>query len=264
MKIKQIRNATLRLEYGGKTFLIDPWLIGTEARFRFVDIPGMPFHTPDPVKERIPMPLFDLPEPMTSVLSGVEYYIVTHIHPDHIDIALNGDVGIFLDKSVPILAQNEQERAVFGKSGFKQVKTLMEEALDIDGVKITKTPALHGTVVPCGDACGLIFEHPSEKILYLAGDTIWYDGVKKTLSAYRPEVIILNACAAETVKNGRLIMNDEDVSWVAKAAPDAKLLISHMDNVAHATITRHSMRGLLARRGINDYFMPEDGETIVL
>ena len=56
MKIKQIRNATLRLEYGGKTFLIDPWLIGTEARFRFVDIPGMPFHTPDPVKERIPMP----------------------------------------------------------------------------------------------------------------------------------------------------------------------------------------------------------------
>ena len=59
-------------------------------------------------------------------------------------------------------------------------------------------------------------------------------------------------------------MNDEDVSWVAKAAPDAKLVISHMDNVAHATITRHSMRGLLARRGINDYFMPEDGETIVL
>ena len=53
--------------------MIDPWLIGTEARFRFVDIPGMPFHTPDPVKERIPMPLFDLPEPMTSVLSGVEY-----------------------------------------------------------------------------------------------------------------------------------------------------------------------------------------------
>lgn len=68
----------------------------------------------------------------------------------------------------------------------------------------------------------------------------------------------------ETVENGRLIMNDEDVAWAAKAVPKAKLIISHMDNVAHAAITRHSMRGLLAGRGIHDYFMPEDGETIVL
>ena len=26
MKIQQIRNATLKLSYGGKVFLIDPWL----------------------------------------------------------------------------------------------------------------------------------------------------------------------------------------------------------------------------------------------
>ena len=34
-----------------------------------------------------------------------------------------------------------------------------------------------------------------------------------------------------------------------------------MDTVAHASITRHEMRGRLARRGVK-YVMPEDGETV--
>ena len=262
MKIKQIRNATLRIEYGGKNFLIDPWLIGTEARFRFIDIPGMPFHTPDPMKEHIPMPLYELPEPVEKVLENVSYYLVTHIHPDHIDIGANGTLGELLDKNVPLLAQNEQEAAAFRHSGFCQVTPLDDKPFATSNVTLTKVCARHGTVNPCGDACGIVFQSPGEKTLYLAGDTIWYDGVQDNLQKYRPDVVILNACAAETVENGRLIMNDEDVSCVAKALPTAKLVISHMDNVAHATITRHSMRGLLAQRGVTNYIMPEDGETI--
>ena len=131
MKIKQIRNATLKIEYGGKTFLIDGWMIDKQKFGRFADIPGVPFHTPDPVKMQI----------------------------------------------------------------------------------------------------------------------------------FQPDVVILNACAAELVDNGRLIMNDEDVLSVATVVPKAQIIISHMDNVAHATITRHEMRGLLARRNVK-YFMPNDGETL--
>ena len=108
----------------------------------------------------------------------------------------------------------------------------------------------------------MIFESGREKTLYVAGDTIWYDGVQNTIQKYTPDVVVMNACAAELVGNGRLIMNDEDVACVADAAPNAQLVVSHMDNVAHASITRHSMRGLLAQRGIKEYFMPEDGETL--
>lgn len=262
MKIKQIRNATLRLEYAGKNFLVDPWLVGSEARFRFVDIPGMPFHTPDPVKERIPMPIFDLPEPVEQVLAGVDCCIVTHIHPDHIDMGPDGSLGAPLDKNVPVLAQNAADEAALRQAGFQKAKALPEKELALDGLTINKVPALHGTVTPCGEACGLVFRAKGEPTLYLAGDTIWFDGVHQTLDTFHPDVVILNACAAETVENGRLIMNDEDVAWVAKAAPQAKLVISHMDNVAHACITRHTMPGLLAGRGIQNYFMPKDGETL--
>ena len=262
MKIKQIRNATIRIEYAGKTFLVDPWLEKKHGLGSFEDIPGRPFHVPDPVKEHLPMPFCDLPEPTEAILRGIDYYILTHIHPDHIDMAIDGTVGAPLDTSVPIIAQNEADADVLKKSGFQHIEILSENPLRCGEASITKAPARHGTVVPCGDACGVIFESGREKTLYVAGDTIWYDGVQNTIQKYTPDVVVMNACAAELVGNGRLIMNDEDVACVADAAPNAQLVVSHMDNVAHASITRHSMRGLLAQRGIKEYFIPEDGETL--
>ena len=57
-------------------------------------------------------------------------------------------------------------------------------------------------------------------------------------------------------------MDDEDVKNVCDACPDAKIIISHMDNVAHAAITRKSMRERLIRRGIwEKVLMPDDGEA---
>lgn len=259
MKIQQIRNATLKITFGGKTFLVDPWLIGGQKFGRFVDIPGNPFHTPDPVREQIPMPIFDLPAPVEEILRGVDYYIVTHIHPDHVDIAPDGTLGKPLDKNIPIFVQNAADADAFKRSGFKAVEVLVENILG--AIKLTKTPARHGTIAPLGEACGLIFQAPDEKILYLAGDTVWFEGVHNSLTTFRPDIVIVNACAAELKGNGRLIMNDEDIDCIAKTLPAAQIVVSHMDNVAHATITRHKMRGLLARRGV-DYLMPEDGETL--
>ena len=99
MKITQIRNATNRLEYAGKTFLIDPWLMPRHT-FCFVDIPGQPYHTPDPLKEHLPMPFYDLPMSKEEILKDVDFIVLTHIHPDHIDISIeDGTVGAPLNKT---------------------------------------------------------------------------------------------------------------------------------------------------------------------
>lgn len=263
MKITQIRSATNRLVYAGKTFLIDPWLAPRYA-FSFIDIPGRPYHIPDPMKEHLPMPFYDLPVSVWEVLQDVDYIIVTHLHPDHIDMSVtDGTVGAPLDKRVPIFCQNEEDAAVLKRSGFQDITILPKEGIQIGDATIRQVPALHGTYIPCGNAMGVLFEAKEEKTFYLAGDTIWYEEVAATINKYQPEVIALNACAAETLENGRLIMNDEDVWNVSLAAPHARLYITHMDNVAHAALTRYTMRGRLASRGIVNYDMPADGESII-
>lgn len=96
----------------------------------------------------------------------------------------------------------------------------------------------------------------------MAGDTIWYEGVAETLTRFQPDVIILNACAAEFVDQGRLIMDDNDVNEVYKSCPNAKIIVSHMDNVAHASLTRKTMRECLMQRDLWDkVLMPDDGEA---
>lgn len=261
MKIKQIRNATVRIEYAGKTFLVDPWLGAKHSAGCFSILPGTPVHAVDPVKDNILYPIFDLPESVEQVLSGIDYYLLTHVHPDHIDMLPDGSVGAPLDKAKPIYVQNENDAKILQSSHFENVSVLGEET-PCDGISLCKTAARHGTRALASDACGIVFQSADEPTLYIAGDTIWFDGVKDALLKYKPDVVILNACAAEFIEYGRLIMNDEDVDCVARTAPYAKLIISHMDNVPHAAITRHSMKGLLARRGIDNYFMPADGETL--
>ena len=258
MKIQQIRSATVRIEYAGKTFLTDPWLIAKGAMGTFE---GKGFRYCKPEQGKIAMPMCDLPMAVADVLKGVDCYLLTHVHPDHIDMEKDGTVGKFLDKKVPVFVQSPEDAMTMLNSGFEDVTALYENSA-FQGIDLIKTPGRHGTKIPCGPSCGIVLRAPCEKTLYIAGDTIWYDAVAKSIRKFHPDVIILNACAAEFIDQGRLIMDDADVENVYHAAPKANIMVSHMDNVAHASLTRQSMRQRLTERGIfNKVWMPEDGES---
>lgn len=264
MKINQIRSATNKISYGGKTFLLDPWLVEQYGLGCFDSLPANPYKPVDPVKAKILMPLFPLPDSVENILAGVDAYIITHLHPDHIDINMQkGTFGDLLKHELPVFVQNEEDAQVLKASGFHDVRVLKDAGVKFADITLYKTPALHGTIKPSSAACGVVFKAEQEKVLYVAGDTIWYDGVRKTLEKYQPDVIMLNACAAELLAYGRLIMNDEDVDCVHQTLPEAKLYLTHFDNVAHASFTRKTMRGALARRGVENYLIPEDGEEVV-
>lgn len=262
MKIKQIRNATLRIEYAGQALLVDPWLAAKGSLGSFADIPDT--QMTDPTNLHSKMPLVELPETKEAILQGIDAYLLTHLHPDHFDFdPATGIAGQTLDKHVPLFVQNESEAKLMRQSGFQKVMLLRSAGSRFGDLTITKTPACHGTETPCGPACGLILQSPQEKTLYIAGDTIWYEGVAQTLAQYRPDVIILNACAASLVGFGRLIMNEKDILQVHRACPNSHLIASHMDTVAHALLTRQTLREKLAALGIlGQVRIPTDGETI--
>lgn len=58
-------------------------------------------------------------------------------------------------------------------------------------------------------------------------------------------------------------MDDKDILAVKKAAPQAQIVAVHMDTVAHACLTRASLRLLLDAEGAADVLMPDDGDTLV-
>lgn len=89
MDLTLIRNATLRLRFGGIDFLIDP-MLGTCHSIRPMgDSP-----------ER--NPTVDLPYSIDQVIDGAEVVIVSHLHPDHFDEAACGIVP----RHLPVLCQS--------------------------------------------------------------------------------------------------------------------------------------------------------------
>ena len=261
MKIRQIRNATLRVTFGEAEFLIDPWLISRAEGFSFGQTP-FTSEVVDPAQLDIAMPMCELPIPLADVLAGVDAYVLTHLHPDHFDMAADGSVGAKLDKGVPIFVQNEDEVSVMERSGFADVRTFTDNGVLFRDVTLRRTFGKHGTKVPCGPASGVFFTSPSEgKSLWILGDTVWCDETAKAMTALKPDIIVLNACAAQFKTYGRLIMDDADVESVCRAAPNATVIASHMDTVAHASLTRKTLKAALERRGIaKRVLMPEDGE----
>jgi L-ascorbate metabolism protein UlaG (beta-lactamase superfamily) len=255
MKFQQLRNATILIEYAGTKFLVDPMLAEKGA---FPGFEGTP-------NSHIANPLVHLPIPMDEILD-VDAVIVTHIHPDHWDEAAIK----LVPKDMLIFAQNENDAAQIKEQGFKNVRALEEKTV-FEDITLIKTPGRHGgekTIEKYAELLGLvsgvIFKHPNEKTVYIAGDTVWYEGVEENLKKYEPDVVILNSGDAQVLGYEPIIMDKKDVYEVYKAAPKATIIASHMESVNHAMLSRKELREFLSEKGMTQrVLVPEDGETCV-
>ncbi|SES73880.1 L-ascorbate metabolism protein UlaG, beta-lactamase superfamily [Nitrosospira multiformis] len=255
MKFTQLRNATIIIGYAGKKFLVDPMLAEKGA------FPGFE----GTINSHLANPLVDLPVPMDEILD-VDAVIVTHIHPDHWDeAAIN-----LVPKDMLIFAQNEKDAVEIRAQGFRNVRALGESTV-FDDITFIKTPGRHGgekTVEEWGDllghVSGVVFKHPNEKTLYIAGDTVWYEGVEENLKKYEPDVVVLNSGDAQVLGYEPIIMDKKDVYEVCKAAPKATVIASHMEAVNHAMLSRKELREFLSEKNVAQrVLVPEDGESCI-
>ena len=75
--VQQIRNATVKIDFSGTTFLVDPML---SAKGEFPGFPGT-------YRSELKNPLVELPFSAKDVLESVDAVVVTHTHTDHWDEA---------------------------------------------------------------------------------------------------------------------------------------------------------------------------------
>ncbi|OXM83728.1 MBL fold metallo-hydrolase [Paenibacillus rigui] len=250
MNLKLLRHATLGLEYGGVTFLIDPMF--SEAG---VNPPIM--NTPNELRN----PLVPLPATAQEWLHP-DAAIVTHLHPDHWDAAAQEAMA----KSTPILCQPGDESA-FYSSGFQSVLPVADHAR-YKGVTLTRTGGRHGTGeigARMGNVSGFVLKAEGEPTLYLAGDTIWCDEVVEALNTHKPDVIIVNAGGARFNVGDPITMGGDDVVQVCRYAPGSKVIPVHMDAINHCLVTRAQLRERLeAEALLHQVLILEDGEAVRL
>ena len=257
MKITQVRNATIIVEYNETKFLIDPWLGPKDYMEGFESA----------LNSQIRQPRVELPFEIEKTVD-VDAVILTHFHPDHFDeYAVNA-----LNKDIKFFVQSQKDLEIIKSYGFKNLEVMTQQGIDYKNIKLYKTDCQHGkreiikplceSIGMPYDAMGVVFKSNNEKTLYVAGDTIWCDEVSEAIDKFEPEIIVVNACAATVINGERLIMNIDDVRQVIKKAPKSTIVASHMDTVSHLTVTRKDLEEFREKESVKNLLIPDDGEVL--
>jgi len=250
MKINQIRNATIIVEYANRKFLIDPMLAekGTYPPF------------PNSARQDQKNPVVSLPTSIENIIEDIDAVIVTHLHLDHFDEAAQR----ILPKDIKMFVQNEEDATEVRNAGFQNVEVLQEDTA-FEGIQLIKTKGEHGRgeiLKLAGLVCGVVFKHQSEKTLYVAGDTVWYDEVQKVIDIHKPEILVVNGGDNQFFEGGSLVMGKEDIYKVYKAAPNSQIIVVHMEAVNHWNLSREELKSFINEKGMaSTVSVPDDGES---
>jgi L-ascorbate metabolism protein UlaG (beta-lactamase superfamily) len=243
--IRLLRHATLQLELGGTTLLVDPMLAEAGS------VPPIP-NSPNDRRN----PLVELPDtPLDH-----DALLVTHLHRDHLDDAARERLA----DGQPALCQPADAEGL-AADGFDPVP--VDDTATLGDLTVTRTPARHGhgdLGERMGPVSGFVLEASGEATVYHAGDTVPYEAVQETLGEYDPDIVVANAGAAQFVEGRPITMTPEDVVTLCEWT-DALVVADHMDAINHCLATRADLRAAVAEAGVErQVVVPDDGETVGL
>ena len=246
MKLRLLRNATLKLEILGKTILIDPFFAPKGSRPSFTG--------------RALNPLVELPATPEEILNGVELVVVSHLHADHFDPVAQS----LVPKHLPLICQPGDEDKI-RSYGFSDV-TPLADVVDWQGIRFKRREGSHGlgpVVEKMGSVMGFSITAKDEPSIYWAGDTVLYPAIGAIIANTTPEIVIIHPCGARW--DGDLItMDAKEAVATCRLAPASTVIATHMDSLDHATVSRDELRQYSIEQGVSlqQLLIPRDGETL--
>ncbi|THB74632.1 MAG: MBL fold metallo-hydrolase [Desulfobacteraceae bacterium] len=249
MKFQLIRNATFKITYAGMVILTDPMLSEKHCIESFAG------HEKNPT--------VDLPMPIDEIMADIDLVLVSHLHQDHFDHIARQ----VLPKDLPLYCQPGDD-VKLKEFGFQSV-TAIDTSIDWGALTLTRTGGAHGTgewLKILGKVSGFILKSPDEPCVYWTGDTIFNDEVREVISSVSPDVIITHSCGAALKDSGPIIMDARQTIDTCMAAPNARIIVTHMDALDHAMDTRNDIKAMAAEQGISDdrLIIPDDGQILDL
>jgi L-ascorbate metabolism protein UlaG (beta-lactamase superfamily) len=252
LQVRLLRHATVVLRLGDKQILVDPMLSPKAA------LPPI-----QNTANQVPNPLVELPvneKELHQIISTTDVVMLTHLHRDHWDQA--AQTAIPKDK---VIVCQKEDVTTLQSQGFTN---LLSKDGQVSGMEVTRVKAQHGhdeIAVKMAPVTGYVLK-TNDRVIYIAGDTVWFKGVAETIEKYQPHVIIVNGGAAQFTFGKPITMNTEDILETGRASkPNALIVVVHMEAINHCALKRAELDSELNKtKYYEKYFIPGDGDNIDL
>jgi L-ascorbate metabolism protein UlaG (beta-lactamase superfamily) len=238
IEITYVGGPTAVISVAGVTFITDPTF----------DAPGQEYASGKVTLRKINGPAFPAER-----LGKIDVALVSHEqHPDNLDIA-----GRALLPQIPLVLSTKHSADRLGPNavGLQPWESKTIKTPDGATLRITATPARHGPagIEPIsGDVVGFVISMDATDLVYVTGDTVWYEGTAEIARRYNPRVVVLFGGAASARGPFNLTMNTNDAVEAATAFKNATIVPVHHDGWAHFTQTQYDLAKTFTTLGIGE------------
>ncbi|MBW7971682.1 MBL fold metallo-hydrolase [Bradyrhizobium sp. BR 10289] len=227
-----IGGPTVLIEYGGYRLLTDPTF----------DPPGQYQGPHSPVRHV----KTDGPSIPIAEIGKLDAVLLSHDH--HFDNLDNSGRSLLPMVEAVYTTRAGAQRLGQNAIGFNPFETRYLEGDGRERLIVTATPARHGPIgIDVGDVVGFALgtEAPGD-LVYITGDTLWFDGTAEVARRFSPKVVILHTGAAEPRGRYHMTMGSEDALEAAHAFPDAVLVSVHNEGWGHLRETQDQLADVFA------------------
>lgn len=254
MKITQIRNATIVLEYENQTILVDPMLAPKGS------VPSLKYLT----KNRIRNPIVELPPNTEELLQKVTHCLITHCQKGHFDHLDSTATKWLREKNIPVYCADEDLAYLQGKGLNAQGLQPTRNNMFLNG-RIQLIPCVHGKGLigkMMAHGYGYFIELPDAPTVYLTGDTILTNKVEQFIRSHEPEITVIPAGGAHFDIGDDIIMGLNEAIYVGQFSKKW-VIANHLETLDHCPVTRKALRQEAIKQGIDHRFLiPNDGDTM--
>jgi len=238
LTVTLVGGPTALLEYGGLRLLTDPTL----------DPAGTGYELPTYALRKTKGPALD-----ADAVSGVDVVLLSHDH--HFDNLDRAGRSLLATAGRVLTTVDGAERLGATAQGLSAWQQTQLPAPGGRVLEVTATPARHGPAdADRGPVVGfaLAFDDRPDDVLYVSGDTVWFDGVQAVTDRFDVSVALLNLGAAliPAVGDLPLTFTAAEAVLVAKVMSRATIVPLHFEGWEHFSESRADVEGAFAEAGL--------------
>lgn len=262
--LKWIGGPTFLLQMGSFKILTDP-MLGSKTDSAFI----IKKH---PTTGKTNSPIKRLTEPAPVDLNGIDLLLISHTHPDHVDVKAK----TILSKDVQVIS-TPSGAVDFQTSHFSNVKALQWN----DSTRITRggesllivaVKALHAAEEPLrsglGEVNGYVLEYSDGSMVYRTywtGDTVWFDEINDLnrfglINMFIPH---MGGVGAKGPFGLRSLDTNECLKIVSSLSPEVTIPVHHT-TFSHYDVPVRDLKKAFKTEGSGKLIVPIAGKTISL